>query len=101
MSLCSVAVPLMSLPDYPEELIDWFSRNVRLLAQAAEAEMGADGSFSAVNNRISQSVPHFHVHIVLRRRHDGLKGFFWLRQRNSDERGIITVGELLNWPSSV
>jgi histidine triad (HIT) family protein len=59
--------------------------------------MGADGSFVAINNRISQSVPHLHVHIVPRRRHDGLKGFFWPRQSYSDEREINRVGELLRY----
>ncbi len=49
------------------------------LARAVEAGMGADGSFVAVNNRVSQSVPHLHVHVVPRRRGDGLRGFFWPR----------------------
>lgn len=57
--------------------------------------MGAEGSFVAVNNRISQSVPHLHVHIVPRRSHDGLKGFFWPRQRYSDEKEINRVGQML------
>ena len=43
--------------------------------------MGADGTFVAINNRISQSVPHLHVHVVPRRRKDGLRGFFWPRLR--------------------
>lgn len=54
---------------------------VRVLAGAVEAAMGADGSFVAVNNRVSQSVPHLHVHVVPRRRGDGLRGFFWPRGR--------------------
>jgi histidine triad (HIT) family protein len=88
---------LLTLQDLPDELIDRFFRNVRLLARAVEDGMGADGSFVAVNNRISQSVPHLHVHIVPRRRHDGLKGFFWPRQRYCDEREINRVGELLRF----
>ena len=49
------------------------------LSQAVETGLGADGSFVAVNNRVSQSVPHLHVHVVPRRRKDGLRGFFWPR----------------------
>jgi histidine triad (HIT) family protein len=51
------------------------------VARALEAGLGADGSFVAVNNRVSQSVPHLHVHVVPRRRGDGLRGFFWPRGR--------------------
>jgi histidine triad (HIT) family protein len=50
------------------------------LSRAVESGMGADGSFLAINNRVSQSVPHLHVHIVPRRKKDGLKGFFWPRR---------------------
>jgi histidine triad (HIT) family protein len=57
-----------------------------LLARAVEAAMEAEGTFVAMNNRVSQSVPHLHVHIVPRRRKDGLKGFFWPRTKyKSDE----------------
>jgi histidine triad (HIT) family protein len=44
-----------------------------------EDGLGAEGSFVAINNRVSQSVPHLHVHIVPRKRKDGLRGFFWPR----------------------
>ncbi|MGH7349144.1 MAG: HIT family protein, partial [Candidatus Rokuibacteriota bacterium] len=54
---------------------------VRALARAVEGALGADGSFVAINNRVSQSVPHLHVHVVPRRRGDGLRGFFWPRGR--------------------
>jgi len=46
--------------------------------------MNADGSFVAINNRVSQSVPHLHTHVVPRRRKDGLRGFFWPRTRYDD-----------------
>jgi histidine triad (HIT) family protein len=45
-----------------------------------EAALGAAGTFVAMNNRVSQSVPHLHVHVVPRNRKDGLRGFFWPRQ---------------------
>ena len=50
-----------------------------------ESALDAAGSFVAVNNRVSQSVPHLHVHIVPRRPKDGLKGFFWPRGKYRDD----------------
>ncbi len=55
--------------------------NTRRIAAAVEAAMQAEGSFVAVNNRVSQSVPHLHIHIVPRRKKDGLRGFFWPRRK--------------------
>ena len=52
---------------------------VRRIAAAVERALGADGTFVAINNKVSQSVPHLHVHVVPRRRKDGLRGFFWPR----------------------
>lgn len=68
-----------TLTDLPLDLIGPFFKNAQLLARAIESAMEAHGTFVAMNNRVSQSVPHFHVHIVPRRRKDGLKGFFWPR----------------------
>ena len=68
-----------TLTDLPVDLIGPFFKNAQLLARAIESAMEAHGTFVAMNNRVSQSVPHFHVHIVPRRRKDGLKGFFWPR----------------------
>ncbi len=82
---------LSTLADLPEDLTGPFFKNVRLLARAVEEGMAAEGSFVAVNNRVSQSVPHLHVHIVPRRRHDGLKGFFWPRHPYGDEAEISRV----------
>jgi histidine triad (HIT) family protein len=58
-----------------------------------EEALAAEGSFVALNNRVSQSVPHLHVHIVPRRRGDGLKGFFWPRQSYADEAEAVRVRE--------
>lgn len=55
------------------------------IARAVEAALDADGTFIAVNNRVSQTVPHLHIHIVPRRRGDGLRGFFWPRHRYKDD----------------
>jgi histidine triad (HIT) family protein len=57
--------------------------------------MNADGSFVAINNTVSQSVPHFHIHIVPRRRGDGLRGFFWPRRKYEDAE-MIAVHEALS-----
>ncbi len=74
-----------TLPDLPAELAGPLFLNARLLARAAVEGLGADGSFVAINNHVSQSVPHLHIHIVPRRQKDGLKGFFWPRQKYRDE----------------
>jgi histidine triad (HIT) family protein len=80
-----------TLADMPGELIGPFFSNVQLLARAVESGLDAEGSFVAMNNRISQSVPHFHVHVVPRRKKDGLKGFFWPRNKYSSELEITEV----------
>ena len=74
-----------TLADLPPELIEPFFRNVQLLSKAVEQAMGADGSFVAINNKVSQSVPHLHVHVVPRKKKDGLRGFFWPRQKYESE----------------
>jgi histidine triad (HIT) family protein len=74
-----------TLADLPVELVGPFFANVQLLTRAVEQAMEAEGSFVAMNNRVSQSVPHLHVHIVPRRKKDGLRGFFWPRQAHPDE----------------
>jgi histidine triad (HIT) family protein len=74
-----------TLDDLPSEMIGPFFTNVQLLARAVERGLEAEGSFVAINNRVSQSVQHLHVHIVPRRKKDGLRGFFWPRQAHPDE----------------
>ena len=70
-----------TLGDLPGPLTAPLFAAAAAVARALEAGLGADGSFVAVNNRVSQSVPHLHVHVVPRRRSDGLRGFFWPRGR--------------------
>jgi histidine triad (HIT) family protein len=67
---------LAELP--PAQLAPFFGAVTRV-ARAVEAGLGADGTFVAINNKVSQSVPHLHVHVVPRRKKDGLRGFFWPR----------------------
>jgi len=80
-----------TLADLPATEVGPLFKNAQLLSRAVEAAMEAEGSFVAMNNRVSQSVPHLHVHVVPRRRKDGLKGFFWPRTKyKSDEELEIT-----------
>ena len=80
-----------TLADLPGNLIEAFFKNTQLLARAIESAMEAHGTFVAMNNRVSQSVPHFHVHVVPRRRKDGLKGFFWPRYPYKNEEAADAV----------
>jgi histidine triad (HIT) family protein len=84
-----------TLSDLPDELLPEFFANARLLARAMEEGLGAEGSFVAINNRVSQSVPHLHVHVAPRRRKDGLRGFFWPRQKYESEAQAEEVAERL------
>jgi histidine triad (HIT) family protein len=84
-----------TLGDLPPELVGPFFKNVQLLARAIELALEAEGSFVAMNNRISQSVPHLHVHIVPRKKKDGLKGFFWPRTKYKDEMELAAIQALI------
>ena len=93
-----------TLVDLPSAMVPTFFWNVQLLSRAVERAMDAEGTFVAMNNRVSQSVPHLHVHVVPRRKKDGLKGFFWPRTKYSDEEELnhvksrvrSVIGELKN-----
>jgi histidine triad (HIT) family protein len=73
-----------------DEIGPYFER-VQRVAAAVQDAMEADGSFVAVNNVVSQSVPHLHTHVVPRRRKDGLRGFFWPRLRYADDAEMAAV----------
>ncbi len=75
-----------TLPDLPADLLAPLFGNAQRLCLALELGLGSDGVFVAMNNRVSQSVPHLHVHLIPRRRGDGLKGFFWPRHAYPNER---------------
>jgi histidine triad (HIT) family protein len=78
-------VHVVTLPDLPAELRSPFLEAGQWLASAMVNALGAQGSFVAVNNTVSQSVPHLHMHVVPRTRGDGLRGFFWPRTKYADE----------------
>jgi histidine triad (HIT) family protein len=84
-----------TLTDLPAELIGPLFGSARRLAGALERGLGAHGSFVALNNRISQSVPHLHVHVVPRRRGDGLRGFFWPRTRYEGDAQMRAVADAI------
>lgn len=84
-----------TLSNLPADLIAPIFRNVKLLDLAIEKALKADGSFIAINNRISQSIPHLHIHIVPRRKEDGLKGFFWPRNLYKDKDEILKTQKLI------
>ena len=90
-SLLVPKVHYETLTDLPPGLIGPVFQNVQLLARAVEVALEAEGTFVAMNNRVSQSVPHLHVHIVPRRKKDGLKGFFWPRRKYQSEAEIVEV----------
>jgi histidine triad (HIT) family protein len=82
---------VVTLRDLADALLTPFFAEVRRVAAAVQDGLGADGTFVAENNVVSQSVPHLHVHVVPRRRKDGLRGFFWPRQRYADEADAEAV----------
>jgi histidine triad (HIT) family protein len=75
---------LVTLPDLPASLRDGFLELAQRIATAMVDVLGAQGSFVAVNNVVSQSVPHLHLHVVPRTKGDGLRGFFWPRTKYAD-----------------
>ena len=86
---------VVTLPDLPAGLVDPFFSQVQRLSAAMPGALGCQGTFVAVNNVVSQSVPHLHVHVVPRTRGDGLRGFFWPRQRYaSDEEAAEYAARL-------
>jgi len=82
---------VVTLRDLPDELVSPFFTEVRRVAVAVQDGLDADGTFVAENNIVSQSVAHLHVHVVPRRRKDGLRGFFWPRMRYADEEEMAVV----------
>jgi histidine triad (HIT) family protein len=76
---------VVTLPDLPAGLRDGFLAHAQRLATAMIEGLGAQGSFVALNNTVSQSVPHLHLHVVPRTKGDGLRGFFWPRTTYADD----------------
>jgi histidine triad (HIT) family protein len=84
-----------TLLELPAGLIAPFFGAAQVLAAAVQRGCGAEGTFVAMNNRVSQSVGHLHVHVVPRRKGDGLRGFFWPRTRYRDAPQMEEIGEAI------
>jgi histidine triad (HIT) family protein len=82
-----------TLGDLPDELLEPLFANARLLSRAIPEAMDKPGSFVALNNVVSQSVPHLHVHVVPRKPKDGLRGFFWPRTKYGSDEEMADVAE--------
>lgn len=80
-----------TLMDVPEDLIGPLFKNAKLISKAIELGLSAQGVFIGINNRISQSVPHLHIHIVPRNKNDNLKGFFWPRYPYRDRETVLDI----------
>jgi histidine triad (HIT) family protein len=92
----SLLVPrehLETIWDASDELLARLFANAKLLSAAVRDAMAAKGAFVAVNNVVSQSVPHLHVHVVPRNPKDGLRGFFWPRTKYEDEGHMRAAAE--------
>jgi histidine triad (HIT) family protein len=85
---------VLTLPDLDADEVGPFFERVRLIASAMPSALGAQGTFVANNNVVSQSVAHMHVHVVPRTRGDGLRGFFWPRRRYADGEAASTAAAL-------
>jgi histidine triad (HIT) family protein len=84
-----------TLADLPDELVAPLFANAQLLSRAIPDAMSAEGSFVAMNNVVSQSVPHLHVHVVPRVKKDGLRGFFWPRTKyEGDDHAAETAAKV-------
>ncbi|NYH45033.1 histidine triad (HIT) family protein [Micromonospora jinlongensis] len=86
-------VHLVTLAELPSDLLPGYFALVRRLAVAVENGLGAGGTFVAMNNKVSQSVPHLHTHVVPRTKGDGLRGFFWPRTRYEDDAEAQTYAD--------
>jgi histidine triad (HIT) family protein len=84
-----------TLEELPDSLLPPFFGAARDLASAVQEAMEAEGTFVAMNNRVSQSVPHLHCHIVPRRKGDGLKGFFWPRTKYTSEGEMAETAQAI------
>jgi histidine triad (HIT) family protein len=82
---------VVTLPELPADAVGPFFTRVQSIARAVPDALGAQGTFVALNNVVSQSVPHLHVHVVPRTKGDGLKGFFWPRTKYASEEAMASV----------
>jgi len=82
-----------TLHDLPAKIVGPLFKKVKMISAAVLNAMNAEGTFVAMNNRVSQSVPHLHVHVVPRKKGDGLKGFFWPRTKYKSPEEMFDVAK--------
>ena len=88
-------VHVVTLPDLPPDLLPGYFGLVQRVAAAVPAALGSQGTFVAINNVVSQSVPHLHTHVVPRTKGDGLRGFFWPRHRYDSDEEATSIAALV------
>lgn len=93
--LVAPRVHVRTLPDLPAAAVGPFFQRVQRVSAVMPAALESQGTFVATNNVVSQSVPHLHVHVVPRTKGDGLRGFFWPRQRYESEEEAGKYAERL------
>ncbi len=84
---------IVTLPELPPAVVGPFFAGVQRIARALPKALGAQGTFVAMNNVVSQSVAHLHAHVVPRTKGDGLKGFFWPRTKYPSEDAMIEIAD--------
>ncbi len=82
-----------TLYDLPKDLIGPLFASVQLVGKAVQEAMKVDGTFIGINNKISQSIPHVHIHVVPRKHGDGLRGFFWPRRKYESEEQMNEIAD--------
>jgi histidine triad (HIT) family protein len=85
-----------TLSDVPPGELGPLLANAQRISRAFGLALGAEGTFVALNDRVSQSVPHVHLHVVPRRKGDGLRGFFWPRHKYASEQEAAAVAASLH-----
>jgi histidine triad (HIT) family protein len=84
-----------TLTDLPADLLPLVFGAAQRIAKAVQQALGSDGTWVSMNNTVSQSVPHLHVHVVPRKRKDGLRGFYWPRVKYGSDEAMHEVAALL------
>jgi histidine triad (HIT) family protein len=80
-----------TLRDVPGDELGPLFAGAQRVSLALERALDSDGTFVALNDRVSQSVPHVHVHVVPRRKGDGLRGFFWPRHKYATDEEAAAI----------
>jgi histidine triad (HIT) family protein len=86
----------VTLPELPQDVVTKLFTAAQRVAVGVQSAMNADGTWVSMNNVVSQSVPHLHVHVVPRKRKDGLRGFYWPRQKYETTDAMVSLAETIS-----